>query len=318
MTHRPITSTQRRRSIAGDKCLARATQRADEQGQEQVEGDGKRGGRFSLGAGGALNELPAANSGGSASSVPPPPPVSFFLVLPDGSCAPATARTCRIVMKQARSEAHKQARIRRLEKAAELQSALEDRAAARRLHQELAEIERDRMPIKPGSPTLRKSNLSCCDAMLRYNYRKQRSEDQRPWIPKPSELPPDWRERGAPHYDWWIVGTDLSAQALAARLSSLRRIWMSRRITRNSGNGRAADHRKDHVASTTLSAVNTRRRRQVVRSQGSPSSPSPPSKSVPAGARASQALPMTATRGSLAPPSASNSTVMSRKPARSR
>lgn len=84
--------------------------------------------------------------------------------------------------------------------------------------------------------------------MLRYSYRKQRSEDQRPWIPKPSELPPDWRECGAPHHDRWIIGTDLSAWALAARWSSLRRIWMSRRITRNGGNVRAADHRKDHVA----------------------------------------------------------------------
>jgi hypothetical protein len=89
--------------------------------------------------------LPAANSGGFASPGSPPPPISFFLVLPDGSCVPATATTRRIIMTQARSEARKRARIRRLEKAAELQSALEDRAAARRIHQELAEIERDRI-----------------------------------------------------------------------------------------------------------------------------------------------------------------------------
>ena len=111
--------------------------------------------------------LPAANSGGSASSAPPPPPISFFLVLPDGSCVPATAKTCRIVMKQARSEARQQARIKRLEKAAELQSALEDRAAARRLHQELAEMERDRIRYaarfravaRPDMPETRTSSV---------------------------------------------------------------------------------------------------------------------------------------------------------------
>lgn len=46
------------------------------------------------------------------------------------------------MMKQARSEARKQARIKRLEKAAELQMTLEDRAAARRLLAELAEADR--------------------------------------------------------------------------------------------------------------------------------------------------------------------------------
>lgn len=67
-------------------------------------------------------------------------------------------------MKHARSEARKQARIKRLEKAVELQMNLEDRAAARRLMQELAEIERDRIrwvgrftvqvrPEKPASRT---------------------------------------------------------------------------------------------------------------------------------------------------------------------
>jgi hypothetical protein len=106
----------------------------------------------------------AANSGGSAGPVPPPPPIEFFLVLPDGSCTPATSKTCKIVMKQARSEARKQAKIKRHEKAIELQMALEDRAAARRLLQELAEIERDRIryaarfkvrvrPEKPGTLT---------------------------------------------------------------------------------------------------------------------------------------------------------------------
>ena len=45
-------------------------------------------------------------------------------------------------MKQARSEARKQAKIKRHEKAVELQMALEDRAAARRLERELAELHR--------------------------------------------------------------------------------------------------------------------------------------------------------------------------------
>jgi hypothetical protein len=82
---------------------------------------------------------PVAISGGSADRTPPPPPVEFFVVLPDGSCIPSTPDACRIVMKQARSETRKQARLKRLEKAAELQCAMEDRAAARRLAQELAE-----------------------------------------------------------------------------------------------------------------------------------------------------------------------------------
>lgn len=45
-------------------------------------------------------------------------------------------------MKQARSEARKQAKLKRHEKAVELQMALEDRAAARRLERELAEMHR--------------------------------------------------------------------------------------------------------------------------------------------------------------------------------
>lgn len=60
--------------------------------------------------------LPLATSGGSAVPVPPPPPIDFLLVLPDGSCIPATPRNCKIIMKQARSEARKQAGIKRQKK----------------------------------------------------------------------------------------------------------------------------------------------------------------------------------------------------------
>lgn len=106
---------------------------------------------------------PSSNSGGSASLTLPPPPHEFYLVLPDGSCIPATPKVCRIVMKQARGEARKQAKIKRHEKAVELQLALEDRAAARRLLQELAEIERDRIRyaaqlrvrVRPDKPDTR-------------------------------------------------------------------------------------------------------------------------------------------------------------------
>lgn len=104
------------------------------------------------------------NSGASGSPVSPPPPISFFLVLPDGSCTPATPKNLKIVMKQARSDARKQAKAKRMEKAAEIQMALEDRAAARRLYQELAELERAHLrwaaqlnvrvrPDKPNSRT---------------------------------------------------------------------------------------------------------------------------------------------------------------------
>ena len=86
---------------------------------------------------------PPSNSVGSAGPVSPPPPIEFFLVLPDGSCIPATPERCRIVMRQARSEFRKQAKIKRHEKAVELQMALEDRAAARSVQQELAELHRD-------------------------------------------------------------------------------------------------------------------------------------------------------------------------------
>lgn len=91
--------------------------------------------------------LPAANSGGSAGPVPPPPPIEVFVVLPDGSCIPATSGMLKIVLRQVRSEATKQARLKADEKAAEFQRNLEDRAAARRLLQELAEIDRDRRQI---------------------------------------------------------------------------------------------------------------------------------------------------------------------------
>ena len=107
----------------------------------------------------------SSNSGGFAGPVPPPPPIEFYLVLPDGSCIPATARNCRIVMKQARDEARKQAKIRRHEKAVEVQMALEDRAAARRLMRELAEVELDRIRyaarirvlVRPDKPETRTS-----------------------------------------------------------------------------------------------------------------------------------------------------------------
>ena len=45
-------------------------------------------------------------------------------------------------MKQARSETRKQAKAKRMEKVVEIQMAIEHRAAVRRLHQELVEIER--------------------------------------------------------------------------------------------------------------------------------------------------------------------------------
>ena len=91
----------------------------------------------------------AANSGGSASPVPPPPPLEVFVVLPDGSCIPATKSNLKIVLKQARSAATKQRRLVAQEKADELQRNLEDRAIARRLLRELAEIDREhsRKPV---------------------------------------------------------------------------------------------------------------------------------------------------------------------------
>ncbi|CAN5597899.1 hypothetical protein BH10PSE14_BH10PSE14_35140 [soil metagenome] len=89
----------------------------------------------------------AANSGGSASPVPPPPPVEMFIVLPDGSCIPATRDKLKVVLRQARSEATKRRRLAAQEKADELQRNLEDRAAARRFLQELAEIDREHRRI---------------------------------------------------------------------------------------------------------------------------------------------------------------------------
>lgn len=70
-------------------------------------------------------------------------------------------------MKQARDEARKQAKIKRHEKAVEVQMALEDRAAARRLMQELAELDRDliryaarfRVRIRPDKPDTRTSPI---------------------------------------------------------------------------------------------------------------------------------------------------------------
>lgn len=93
-----------------------------------------------------MNSRPA-NSGGSAGPVPPPHPVEIFIVLPDGSCIPATPGKIKIVLRQARSDATKQRRLKAKEKAAELQCNLEDRAAARRLLQELAEIDFERRRI---------------------------------------------------------------------------------------------------------------------------------------------------------------------------
>ncbi|MBN8816524.1 MAG: hypothetical protein J0J06_13880 [Sphingomonas sp.] len=65
------------------------------------------------------------------------------------------------MLKQARDEARKQARIRRHEKAVEVQMAIEDRAAARRLMQELAELDRDliryaarfKVRVRPDKPS---------------------------------------------------------------------------------------------------------------------------------------------------------------------
>jgi hypothetical protein len=67
-----------------------------------------------------------------------------FVILPDGSCIPATKETLKIVMRQSRSEASKRRRLKAKEKADELQRNLEDRAAARRYLQELAEIDLER------------------------------------------------------------------------------------------------------------------------------------------------------------------------------
>lgn len=86
----------------------------------------------------------SANSGGSASPDRPPPLVEMFLVLPDGSCIPATPDKLRIVLRQARSDATKKRRLKAKEKADKLQRNLEDRAAARRYLQELAEIDLER------------------------------------------------------------------------------------------------------------------------------------------------------------------------------
>lgn len=105
--------------------------------------------------------LPAANSGGSTGSTQPPPTAEFYLVLPDSSCSPATAANCKIVMKQVRSEARKQAKAKCLAKAAEIQMTLEDRRATRELMKELAELNRStirwaarfKIKVRPEKPT---------------------------------------------------------------------------------------------------------------------------------------------------------------------
>lgn len=84
----------------------------------------------------------ASNSGASGLPLSPPPPIEVFVVLPDGSCRAATQATLKIVLKQARSDQLKARKAKRQEKADELQRNLEDRAAARRLLLELAEIDR--------------------------------------------------------------------------------------------------------------------------------------------------------------------------------
>ena len=71
-------------------------------------------------------------------------------------------------MKQARCEVRKQAKAKRSEKAAELQCALEDRAAARRLVHELAELDRGsirwaarfKVQVKPERPSTRTSPVA--------------------------------------------------------------------------------------------------------------------------------------------------------------
>ncbi|KQM99375.1 hypothetical protein [Sphingomonas sp. Leaf25] len=71
-------------------------------------------------------------------------------------------------MRQARSEARKQAKIKRQEKAVELQMALEDRAAARSVQQELAELHRGsirwaarfKVQVEPDRPQTRTSPVT--------------------------------------------------------------------------------------------------------------------------------------------------------------
>lgn len=131
--------------------------------------------------------LPAANSGTPRGSPLPPPDQMFFIVLPDGSCTPATRQAMKIIMKQARSEATKAARIKRQEKAAQLQESIEDRAAARRYLKEMAEIDRAiakwnsfkarKIPDKPasgGSPVIKRKAPSALSAS------RLRSADRQP------------------------------------------------------------------------------------------------------------------------------------------
>ncbi|MGY2735045.1 MobA/MobL family protein [Sphingomonas sp. UYP23] len=110
---------------------------------------------------------PSSNSAASGRPALPPPPIEVFVVLPDGSCRAATQASLKIVLKQARSDQLKARKARRQEKADELQRNLEDRAAARRLLIELAEIDRDyrRMAatllvrVKPDRPPRKTSDV---------------------------------------------------------------------------------------------------------------------------------------------------------------
>ena len=112
--------------------------------------------------------LATPNSGGSASTAPPRPPIEIKILLPDGSCIPATPANARKLLKQARSAALKARKARRQEIADELQRNLEDRRAARRLLDELAGYERDRRRIavvlrarvKPEKPAAQASTVT--------------------------------------------------------------------------------------------------------------------------------------------------------------
>lgn len=86
--------------------------------------------------------LPSANSSPPRGAPLPPPDQQFFIVLPDGSCTPATRKAMAVVLRQARSEARKAVRIQRQEQAARLHRNLQDKAAARGILREMAETDR--------------------------------------------------------------------------------------------------------------------------------------------------------------------------------
>lgn len=86
--------------------------------------------------------LPSANSSPARGAPVPPPDQQFFIVLPDGSCTPATRKVMAVVLRQARSEASKAVRIQRQEQAARLHRNLQDKAAARGILREMAETDR--------------------------------------------------------------------------------------------------------------------------------------------------------------------------------